>query len=77
VLNKQYILLALIAFVLAAPASWYIMNQWLADFKFKIDMGWELFVISMVAGLLIALLTVSCHAIKASLINPAETLKYE
>jgi putative ABC transport system permease protein len=63
VLNKQYILLALIAFVLAAPASWYIMNQWLADFKFKIDMGWELFVISMVAGLLIALFNrkLSCY----------------
>jgi putative ABC transport system permease protein len=76
-LNKQYIFLAFIAFVLAAPASWYVMNQWLADFKFKIAMGWELFVISMFAGLLIALLTVSYHAIKASLVNPAETLKYE
>jgi putative ABC transport system permease protein len=76
-LNKQYVYLAFIAFVLAAPASWYIMNKWLSDFKFRISMGWELFAISMLAGLVIALITVSYHAIKASLINPAETLKYE
>lgn len=76
-LNRQYVYLALIAFVLAAPASWYIMNQWLDDFKFKISMSWELFAISMLVGLFIALITVSYHAIKAALINPAETLKYE
>lgn len=76
-LNKQYVYLALIAFVLASPASWYIMSKWLDDFKFKISMGWELFVVSILAGLLIALITVSYHAIKAALINPAETLKYE
>ncbi|UII32340.1 ABC transporter permease [Fulvivirga ulvae] len=76
-LNKQYVWLALIAFTLAAPLSWYVMDQWLADFKFSIAMGWELFVVSMVAGLLVALATVSYHAIKTALANPAETLKYE
>ncbi|HEU5289078.1 MAG TPA: FtsX-like permease family protein, partial [Cyclobacteriaceae bacterium] len=76
-LNKQYVWLAMIAFVLAAPASWYIMNKWLADFQFKISMGWWLFAMSMLAGLAIAILTVSYHAIKAALVNPAETLKYE
>ena len=76
-LNKQFIWLSLIAFSLAAPLSWYVMNQWLADFKFRITMGWELFAISMVAGLLVALATVTYHAVRASLINPAETLKYE
>ena len=53
------------------------MNKWLSDFKFKITIGWELFVISMFTGLVVALLTVSYHAVKASLVNPAETLKYE
>jgi putative ABC transport system permease protein len=76
-LNKQYVWLALIAFLLAAPASWYVMQQWLKDFQFSIVMGWELFVLSMIAGLIIALATVSYHAIKAALANPAETLKYE
>jgi putative ABC transport system permease protein len=76
-LNRQYVWLALIAFLLAAPVSWYVMNQWLDSFQFKIVMGWELFAISMCSGLFVALITVSYHAIKAALINPAETLKYE
>jgi len=69
--------LAFLAFLLAAPASWYVMQKWLADFEFSIEVGWELFAVSMVAGLVIALATVSYHAIKAALANPAETLKYE
>jgi putative ABC transport system permease protein len=76
-LNKQYLWMALIAFAIATPFSWYIMNKWIADFKFRITIGWELFAVSMVAGLIVALLTVSYHGIKAALINPAETLKYE
>jgi putative ABC transport system permease protein len=76
-LNKQYVWLAVIAFVLAAPASWYVMHKWLSDFEFAIPITWELFVISMAGGLFIALTTVSYHAIRTALINPAQTLKYE
>ena len=77
-LNKQYVWLSLIAFAMAAPVSWYVMQEWwLKSFKFKIALGWELFAVSMLAGLVVALLTVSYHAIKAALVNPAETLKYE
>ncbi len=76
-LNKQYLWLSLIAFSLAIPFSWYVMDQWLAGFKFRITMGWELFAVSILAGLLVAIATVSYHALKAAWINPAETLKYE
>jgi putative ABC transport system permease protein len=76
-MNRQYILLAMIAFAIATPASWFVMNKWLSDFKFSVGIGWELFAVSMAAGLLLALATVSYHAIKAALVNPAETLKYE
>jgi putative ABC transport system permease protein len=77
-LNKQFVWLSLIAFLIAAPVSWYIMvNTWLIDFKFKISVGWELFALSMLGGLAVSLATVSYHAIKAALVNPAETLKYE
>lgn len=77
-LNRPFIFLALIAFVIAAPASWYVINElFLADFQFKITVGWELFAVSVLAGLALALVTVSYHAIKAALSNPAETLKYE
>ncbi len=76
-LNKQFVLFALIAFMLAVPLSWYAMNKWLSSFKFAITIGWELFAFSTLAGLAIALGTVSYHAIKAALINPADTLKHE
>jgi putative ABC transport system permease protein len=76
-LNRQYIYLALIAFTLAIPVSYYSMTKWLAGFEFKIEMGWEIFALSMVAGLAVAMLTVSYHGLKAAFVNPAETLKYE
>lgn len=77
-LNKQYIVLAMIAFSIGIPASWYVMDKWwLSSFKFRVAMGWELFVMGMAVGLLVALATVSYHAIKAALVNPAQTLKYE
>jgi putative ABC transport system permease protein len=76
-LNKQFIWLSLIAFAFAAPLSWYVMKQWLSSFQFSIELRWELFAVSLVAGLLLALVTVSYHAVKASLLNPAETLKNE
>lgn len=77
-LNRQYALLALIAFALAIPASWYGMTHWwLTDFQYHISVGWEIFAASVAGGLLLALLTVSYHGIKAALLNPAETLKHE
>jgi putative ABC transport system permease protein len=77
-LNKQYIYLAFVAFAIAAPLSWYIMTKWwLVDFQFRIEVGWELFVMSISGGLAIALLTVSYHSIKAASTNPAHTLKCE
>lgn len=77
-LNKQYVWLSFVAFALAAPVSWYVMQEWwLQSFKYKITIGWELFAVSMLAGLLVALVTVSYHGIKAAMVNPAETLKYE
>ncbi len=77
-LNRQFVFLALIAFVVAAPASWYVITKlFLSDFQYKITVGWELFAVSIVSGLALALVTVSYHAVKAALLNPAETLKYE
>jgi putative ABC transport system permease protein len=77
-LNKQFIVLAVLAFAMAAPLSWWFITKWyMKDFTFQVPLSWDLFALSMGAGLLLALATVSYHAIKAALINPAETLKYE
>lgn len=76
-LNKQYVWLSLFAFVLAMPLSWYVMSNWLASFKFSITISWELFALSTLAGLVIAIATVSYHAFKAATVNPADTLRSE
>ena len=77
-LNRQFIWLSLTAFLIAAPLSYYVITKlFLKDFQFKVTVGWELFAVSVLAGLFLALVTVSYHSIKAALTNPAETLKYE
>jgi putative ABC transport system permease protein len=76
-LNRQYIVLSMIAFALAIPVAYYVMGKWLSGFEFKIAMGWEIFALSMLAGVVVSILTVSYHGFKAAAVNPAETLKYE
>ncbi len=76
-MNRQFIFLALISFVIAAPVSWWLMTTWLESFTFAIEIKMDVFLLSIVIGLLIAVFTVSYHAIRATLINPADTLKYE
>ncbi|QSE97345.1 ABC transporter permease [Fulvivirga lutea] len=76
--NKQFVLMALIAFIIAAPLASYLMNNWwLGDFQFKIEMGWPIYVVSFLIGLTVALLTVTYHGIRAARLNPTSTLRYE
>ena len=76
-MNRPYIIMAVISYLLAAPASWWVMQEWLSDFQFAISMGWQLFAVSLVAALVFTLLTITYHSVSAAMVNPAETLKYE
>ena len=76
-LNKQFVWLSIIAFALATFPAWYAMDRWLNSFQFRIEISWVLFAVSMGVGLLVVLIAVSYHTIKANHMNPAETLKYE
>ena len=77
-LNKQFVIMAILAFTIAAPMSYYIMNNWwLSDFEFKIEMGIELYATAFFIGLFVAIITVSYHGLKAANLDPAKTLKYE
>jgi putative ABC transport system permease protein len=76
-LTDQFIKLVLISFLLAIPVSWYVMQEWLQDYEYKIRIGWEVFVISGAASLVIALLTVSYQSVRAALANPAQNLRTE
>jgi putative ABC transport system permease protein len=76
-LTDHFIKLVLISFVLAVPLAWYMMQKWLEDYEYKIDIGWEVFAVSGILSVLIALLTVSYQSIRAALANPANSLRAE
>jgi len=76
-LNKDFIKLVLISSVIAIPSAVFLMNSWLQNFAYKIDIQWWVFAGSGFISLLIALLTVSYQAIKAALMNPVRSLKSE
>jgi putative ABC transport system permease protein len=76
-LNKPFVVLAIVSFVIATPISLYVMEKWMSNFNYHIEIGWEIFAISIFSGLLIALTTVSYHGIKTANVNPADTLRYE
>ena len=66
-----------IAFVLSVPVAWWLGNQWLHDFAYRVEMGAGLFVVSGALSFLVAGLTVGHQAIRAALTNPVETLRTE
>ncbi|MEP7107185.1 MAG: ABC transporter permease [Ferruginibacter sp.] len=76
-LSTKFIQLVLIAFVIAAPASTLVMNKWLQDFAYRINMEWWIFLEAGLAALFIALTTVSFQAIKAAITNPVKSLRAE
>jgi putative ABC transport system permease protein len=76
-LSNEFIVLIAIANVIAWPVAYFAMNRWLEDFAYRIDIGPRIFTLAGIAALVIALITVIYHAVKAALSNPVEALRYE
>jgi putative ABC transport system permease protein len=76
-LIKDFTQWILLANLIAWPISWYIMNRWLQNFAYKIDISWWEFVLPGGIALIIALTTVIFQTIKAATANPVESLRYE
>ncbi|MBN1820937.1 MAG: ABC transporter permease [Prolixibacteraceae bacterium] len=76
-LNKSFIKWVMIAFVLACPITWFIMQRWLENFAYKTNIGWWVFAFSGILAVSIAILTVSYQSWKAARANPTESLRYE
>jgi putative ABC transport system permease protein len=76
-LNKDFVRWVSIAFVVATPIAYFIMNKWLESFAYKTELSWWIFAISGVLALGIALLTISWQSWKAATRNPVEALRYE
>jgi putative ABC transport system permease protein len=76
-LSKDFILLVLIAFVIASPVAWFVMHQWLKGFAFRVDLDALPFIIAAIASLIIATIAVSVKSVSVANSNPATTLKIE
>ena len=74
---KDFLLLVVIAFVIASPIAWWAMNKWFQDFAYKTDIGWMVFALAGFGALAIALATISFQAIKAAIANPVKSLRTE
>lgn len=75
--TKEFFLLILLAFAIAAPLAWYVMQNWLQDFEYRIPLGPKIFLAAVGFTLLIAILTVGYRSIRAATANPVESLKVD
>jgi putative ABC transport system permease protein len=77
ILSKDFLKLVVIAAIIAFPLAWWMMDVWLRDFAFRVNIGWWVFVIAGFIATFIALVTISFQAIKAAVANPVKNLRTE
>jgi putative ABC transport system permease protein len=76
-LSKEFVLLVCLANAIAWPVAYYVMNRWLQHFASRTGLSVWTFILSGLAALFIALLTIFYQSIKAATANPAKSLRYE
>ena len=76
-LAKNFLLLVIIGFGIAVPLSYFMMADWLTAFEYKVTIGTSIFLTARGASVLVALITVSYHSIRAASANPVKSLRYE
>ena len=76
-LTVDFVKLIAIAFLIASPLVYFMMENWLQDFAYKIDIAWWVFAMAGGVTMIIALLTVSVQSIKSALANPVKSLRTE
>lgn len=76
-LSKEFLMLVLLAFVIASPIAWYAMHKWLEDYSYKIDIEWWIFAFTAFIATVITLVTVSFQSIRAAIANPVNSLRDE
>jgi ABC-type antimicrobial peptide transport system permease subunit len=76
-LSKDFLLLVFISCLVAFPLAWWMMHNWLENYKYRIEISWWVFVVASTTALLIALITISFQSIKAAIANPVKSLRSE
>ena len=76
-LSSDFMLLILLSNILSWPVGYFIMKQWLRNYTYHTDLKLYVFITATFITVLITLLTISYHSVKAALANPVDSLKYE
>lgn len=76
-LSKDFVLLVIIACALSVPIAYYFMNEWLQKYVYRIELAPWTFLLTCAVALVVALATVSFHAIRSALANPVKSLRSE
>jgi putative ABC transport system permease protein len=76
-LTLDFLKLVAISILISLPLGWYVMNKWLEDFTYRINIPWWVFVLAAFLAVLISVLTVSYQSIKAAIVNPVKSLRSE
>jgi putative ABC transport system permease protein len=76
-LSRDFVILVLLAFVIATPLAWWAMNSWLQNFYYRTPVSWWIFAVAGIMAILIALFTVSLQAVRAVMTNPTKSLRSE
>lgn len=76
-LSRDFIKLVVVAFVIASPLAWYLMNRWLDGFAYRTDQSAILFLVAGVSAVLVTLITVNLQVFKAVTTNPVKSLRSE
>jgi putative ABC transport system permease protein len=76
-LTVDFLKLVGVAILVSIPLGWYVMNKWLEDFSYRIEIGWGVFVFAAILAIVVAVLTVSYQSIKAAIANPVKSLRTE
>jgi ABC-type antimicrobial peptide transport system permease subunit len=76
-LSKEFVILVVLANIIAWPVAYFVMTKWLKNFAYRTEIGLVTFLFSGMAALAIAMLTVCYQSIKAALANPVDSLRYE
>ena len=76
-LSKDFVMMVLISFLIAAPVAYYFMHNWLQNYQYRTNLSWWIFAASGTGALMITVLTVSFQSIKAAMANPVKSLRTE
>src|SRR5262249_55189865 len=72
-MSKEFLLFVTLALLIATPVAWFGMNKWLEEYAYRIEISWWMFLVAGVVAILIALLTVSFHALRTAIANPVKS----